>query len=195
LIHELKEIDGDAKTIIDLINQSIIKFKETINDLTEITKAQKNLEEDIALIDLNILLEEIKLSIKDLIRNSKAEVIYNGCNFPLVRFSKANLKSILFNLLSNAIKYSHPDRSPVITIGCEKAEGYVVLSVKDNGLGINPEQKSKVFTMFKRLHDHVEGSGIGLYLVKRIVDNNGGKIELESEEGKGSEFKIFLKAN
>jgi len=194
LIFELKEIDGEAKTIIDLINQSIIKFKETINDLTEITKAQKNLEEDIALIDLNILLEEIKLSIKDLIKNSQAEIIYNGCSFPLVRFSKANLKSILYNLLSNAIKYCHPDRSPVITIGCEKAEGYVILSVKDNGLGINPEQKAKVFTMFKRLHDHVEGSGIGLYLVKRIVDNNGGKIDLESEEGKGSEFKIFLKA-
>lgn len=194
LMLELKDLDGEAKVIIDLINQCIIKFKETINDLTEITKAQKNIQEDITLIDLNVLIEEIKLSIKDLIRNSRAQIQCDGECFPKIRFSKANLKSIFYNLLSNAIKYRHPERMPEIRINCTMMEDYVMIAVRDNGLGINKEQQNKVFTMFKRLHDHVEGSGIGLYLVKRIVDNNGGWIELDSEEGQGSEFRIFLKA-
>jgi signal transduction histidine kinase len=69
-----------------------------------------------------------------------------------------------------------------------------LLSVTDNGLGMNEENKNKIFGMFKRLHDHVEGSGVGLYIVKRIIDNSGGKIEVESELGKGSTFKVYLKA-
>ncbi len=64
--------------------------------------------------------------------------------------------------------------------------------VKDNGLGINKKHHSKLFLMFKRLHTHVEGSGIGLYIIKRIVENNGGKIEVESEENEGSEFKVYF---
>lgn len=193
LNHELLDANGETKIIIDLINQSILKFKDTLNDLTEITKAQRNLEEDIALIDLYKLLDEIKFSIKDIIISSKADIFYDGCEFPHVRFSKANLKSIVYNLLSNAIKYKHPERDPEIHIGCNREGEYLMLFVKDNGLGIRESHKDKVFTMFKRLHDHVEGSGIGLYLVKRIVDNCGGKIELESTEGEGSIFKVYLK--
>jgi signal transduction histidine kinase len=64
--------------------------------------------------------------------------------------------------------------------------------VKDNGLGIRKEDIPKVFKMFKRLHAHVEGSGIGMYIIKRMVENKGGKIELESEIDKGSTFKVYL---
>lgn len=70
----------------------------------------------------------------------------------------------------------------------------MVLSVKDNGLGISAENQKSLFTMFKRFHDHVEGSGIGLYIIKRIVDNAGGKIEVNSSPGKGSEFNVYIKA-
>jgi signal transduction histidine kinase len=73
-------------------------------------------------------------------------------------------------------------------------DGYYMLMVQDNGLGFKKEHLEKVFSMFKRFHSHVEGTGIGLYMVKRIVDNANGKIVLESEPGKGSTFKIFLKA-
>ncbi|MDQ3536633.1 MAG: HAMP domain-containing histidine kinase [Bacteroidota bacterium] len=70
------------------------------------------------------------------------------------------------------------------------------MKVNDNGLGISKGNKDKIFSMFKRFHDHVEGSGIGLYIVKRIIDNAGGKIEVESEPGVGTTFNIyFLKKN
>jgi signal transduction histidine kinase len=193
LNEELTDINEESKLIIDMINQSILKFKDTINDLAEITKAQKNLEEDISLIDLGKLIEEIIFSIKDMIVASKANIQYDGQSFPSVKFSKANLKSIIYNLLNNAIKYRHPERTPEILIACRIDGEYLIFSIKDNGLGINSSQKNKIFTMFKRFHDHVEGSGIGLYLVKRIIDNCGGKIEVDSIEGEGCTFNVFLK--
>ena len=67
-----------------------------------------------------------------------------------------------------------------------------MLSVKDNGLGFEPGFKTKLFSMFKRFHDHVEGTGIGLYIIKRIIENKGGKIEVESELDKGSTFKVYF---
>jgi signal transduction histidine kinase len=68
-----------------------------------------------------------------------------------------------------------------------------VLSVQDNGLGIPEGGIDKIFTMFKRLHSHVEGTGIGLYIVKKIIDNAKGKIEVESKEGSGSTFRVYFK--
>jgi PAS domain S-box-containing protein len=183
----------EVKEIIDMVDQSIVRFKETIQDLTEITKTQKNLQEDVTQIDLNALLEEIKFSIKDIVSSSRAIINADFCKYPDIKFSKANLKSILYNLVSNAIKYKDYNRVPEIHISCHKEGSYVMIQVQDNGLGIPEVQKDKIFTMFKRLHDHVEGSGIGLYIVKRIIDNNGGKIEVESEVGVGTTFRVFIK--
>jgi signal transduction histidine kinase len=66
--------------------------------------------------------------------------------------------------------------------------------VQDNGLGLAPEQQAQLFTMFRRLHSHVEGSGIGLYMVKKILENAGGKVEVESSVGKGSTFRAYFRA-
>jgi signal transduction histidine kinase len=95
--------------------------------------------------------------------------------------------------LSNAIKYKSFERDPEVLIKTERVEDYLLLIVKDNGLGMDLKKESKIFSMFKRLHDHVEGTGVGLYLVKRIIDNSGGKVEVESEVGIGSTFKIYFK--
>jgi signal transduction histidine kinase len=67
-----------------------------------------------------------------------------------------------------------------------------VLAVEDNGLGLSAKQQEKLFSMFRRFHDHVEGSGVGLYMVKRIMDNAGGKIEVDSQLGAGSTFRIYF---
>jgi signal transduction histidine kinase len=96
--------------------------------------------------------------------------------------------------LSNAVKYRFPGRKSEVYIKTEVINKYVVLTVRDNGLGIDPEKKDRIFKMFKRLHDHVEGSGVGLYIVKKIVENSGGMIEVESELGKGTEFKVYFKS-
>jgi signal transduction histidine kinase len=107
-------------------------------------------------------------------------------------FARINLRSILYNLLSNAIKYRSPERNPEIKISTSQKDRYIVLTIQDNGLGLNENQQKRLFTMFKRFHTHVDGTGIGLYIVKRIVENKEGKIEVGSKKGEGTTFKIYF---
>ncbi len=111
---------------------------------------------------------------------------------PLLQFSEKNLRSIVYNLLSNALKYRHPDRTPYIDVHAHVRTGHLVLEVHDNGLGIAPAHLPRLFTMFQRFHDHVEGTGIGLYMVKRIVENAGGRMEVYNQLGAGTTFFVFL---
>src|SRR5690606_2835069 len=96
------------------------------------------------------------------------------------------------NLISNAVKYRHQSRSAEVFVSTLFTNEYYVLTVKDNGMGIGESNINKLFTMFKRFHDHVEGSGVGLYIVKRIIDNAGGKIEVESQVDVGTTFRVYL---
>jgi PAS domain S-box-containing protein len=183
----------EVVSILELINVSISRFKNTIRDLTEISKVQKGLQESDQINDIGHLLTEVKSDIKEIINLYGAKINIDLI-LPEIRFSRKNLRSIFYNLISNAIKYSDPERKPLIKVRTEKIKNDTALIlVEDNGLGIADEYKDKIFSMFKRAHDHVDGSGIGLYIVKRIVENNGGNIELESQVGKGSIFKIYLR--
>src|SRR5690606_28623564 len=110
-----------------------------------------------------------------------------------VRLSKRNLKSILQNLLSNSLKYKEPERKLEVVVESKKHnEDYVLLSVRDNGIGIAENNIDKIFRMYQRLHNDSKGTGVGMAIVKRIVDNVGGKVEVESILGEGSTFRIFL---
>ncbi|HEX8530191.1 MAG TPA: ATP-binding protein, partial [Cytophagales bacterium] len=85
-----------------------------------------------------------------------------------------------------------PDRPLRITVGTRLDNQRPVLFVTDNGLGIEEGKNDRIFDMFRRLHTHVEGSGIGLYMVKRIVENNGGRITVESRIASGSTFTVYF---
>jgi light-regulated signal transduction histidine kinase (bacteriophytochrome) len=111
-----------------------------------------------------------------------------------IRTVKKYLDSILFHLINNAIKYRHPDRAPVIVVKTERNDSEISIIVSDNGLGIDMHQfGGKIFSMYRRFHTHVEGKGIGLYLVKTQVEAIGGRIEVESVVEVGSTFKVYLK--
>jgi signal transduction histidine kinase len=108
--------------------------------------------------------------------------------------SRSCLKSIIYNFMSNAIKYKSPERTPLIRIKTEMNGYGLKLFISDNGLGINlKENREKLFMIFKRFHTHVEGTGIGLYMVKRLVERNNGIIEVESEVDKGTTFTVTFK--
>jgi PAS domain S-box-containing protein len=184
--------NDDIKFIIGLMKVSILRFKETIKDLTEISKIQKNFNEDETIVEFEDFLEDIKFTLLEMIVGSEAIIDADFSQCKRISFSRKNFKSILFNLISNAIKYQSSDRKPEIFIKSWIEGNYAVISIKDNGLGFEEKDKGKIFGMFKRLHDHVDGSGVGLYIVKRIIENAGGKIEAFSEKGKGTEFKIFF---
>lgn len=179
--------------LFNMFNEAISRLKCTIQDLTEITKVQKNQEDDVKVINICKLIEDIKVDLRQELATSKAIINTTNIICTEVKFSKVNLKSILYNLLGNAIKYRSPERQLEIEVSSAKVPGFTIITIKDNGLGIKKENHNKIFTMFKRFHNHVEGTGIGLYIVKRILDNTGGKIEVESEEGEGTMIKVFLK--
>jgi signal transduction histidine kinase len=185
--------DGPSDiSILDMIDISINRFKTTILDLTEITKIQKNIFDEAEDINFADLLQEVKMDMEEDIIGTDAKLT-TDFQAPLIKFSRKNLRSILYNLINNAIKYRDANRCPEIVVSTSiTQQGEILLQVKDNGLGIAEGQIGKMFTMFKRLHDHVDGSGVGLYIVKRIIDNMGGRIEVTSALGVGTEFKIFI---
>jgi signal transduction histidine kinase len=168
------------------------KLKSTIRDLTEITKVQKDFEEVPETVSFEEVFENIKADLSPLVTEYSAS-IFTDFEVKEINYARKNLRSILFNLVNNALKYHSPERKPIIHIQTRMAGEYILLSIADNGLGIPTGQIHKLFSMFKRLHTHVDGSGIGLYITKRIIENNEGRIEVESEEGKGSIFKVFFK--
>jgi len=182
----------EQEEFLNRMTTSVNRFRKTIIELRKITAMQRYLKDDEEETDLNMAVEDIKTEISSLIENTGASII-TSFEIPLIKYGIKNIKSILFNLITNAIKFRSPERKPVIKISSKEVDEGVLLSVKDNGLGLTPEEKNKLFIMFKRLHDHVEGTGVGLYIVKRIVENNGGKIEVDSEKGKWTTFKILLK--
>ncbi|MDQ4140727.1 MAG: PAS domain S-box protein [Bacteroidota bacterium] len=193
LTEELGPQQDRLQDILDLMHGSITTLKQIITDLGEVTKIQQE-KENSESVNLTGLIEEVKDSLRDLIYTSKAEIKVTSLEFENLKYSRKNLRSILFNLISNAIKYADPQRTPEIIIKTYFSNtGEYVLSVADNGLGISNNQIDKIFTIYKRVHTHVEGSGLGLYLVKKILDNSGDRIEVESEVGKGSEFQVYFK--
>ncbi|QHT66650.1 hybrid sensor histidine kinase/response regulator [Rhodocytophaga rosea] len=197
LIHMLNrklkdKITDEELQLFNMIHMSISKFNHTIKDLTEITRVQKDMNEELEYISFAEITDDIKRDIQKLIDESNAVVVENF-GVDKIMYARKNLRSILYNLITNGIKYRSSDREAEITISTYQEEDFIVLSVQDNGLGLNPNQQSKLFNMFKRLHTHVEGSGIGLYIVKRIVENSGGRIQVESEPGKGTTFRVYFK--
>ena len=183
---------ASQEKILKLMNTSVQSLRQTVADLTEITKIQKDIKENVVEVSFPEVMQEVKHNIEQLMLEAQA-TIQAHFHVPELLFNKAALKSILYNLLSNAIKYRSSDRPIQIEVTSYMAKDHVVLSVKDNGLGLKKEQQAKLFTMFKRFHQHVEGTGIGLYIIKRAIENTGGWIEVDSRENQGSEFRVHFR--
>lgn len=167
-------------------------MRAVINELSDIAKIEGNFKELVETARFENILKQVELTIKDKIVESNATITYDIAEKE-INFSLKNLRSILYNLLSNAVKYRVPGRDPVIHVSTGQDKGFVFLSVKDNGLGIAEEKQDLTFTPYTRIEQDVEGTGIGLYLVKKIVENEGGMITVKSSLGEGSEFTVYLK--
>lgn len=188
------KLDAEEQTMFNMMQKAVNRFKSTINDLTQIISIDKDFAEGSETLDFIDLVEHVQTDIGQLIKESKA-IITLDAQVRTIHFARKNLRSIVYNLLVNAIKYRSPERQLQIHIQTRKQGDYTILSVQDNGLGIRADQKDKLFAMFHRVHTHIQGTGIGLYVVKRIIDNTKGKIEVESEVGQGTTFHVYLLAD
>jgi len=182
-----------AEKALGMMDLSIKRFMQTVGDMTDISRLQKQDDLPVDRVDLSPLLDEICKDLAPAIEQSGVKIDIQVQDCANVLFTTTNLRSIIYNLLSNAIKYRDPERESVVRVHCQKIDAYHLLTFQDNGLGIDMKQQDRMFALFQRLHSHVEGTGVGLYIVKKMLDNAGGKIEVESEVGVGTTFKVYIK--
>ena len=184
---------GDVPQILTLMQGAVERFKTTIEHLSDVTKLQKEHGQPTTPVALADILDAVRLDLQPLIAHTGARLEVDVAACPSIAFSAKNLRSVVYNLLSNALKYHHPDRTPHVRVGCRQEASYTVLWVQDNGLGLTAAQQQELFTMFRRLHSHTEGTGLGLYMVKRSVENAGGRVEVSSVAGVGSTFSVYFR--
>ena len=182
-----------VQPIMAMMQESVERFKRTIEHLTEVTKLQKEQSQPNSLIELAAVVEDVRLDLEPLLYESGGILEVDIAECSAVAFAEKNLRSVVYNLLSNAFKYRASERVPHVRLQCRAENGYAILTVQDNGMGMNLTNENRLFGLFQRLHDHVAGSGIGLYMVKKMVENAGGKIEVQSQVGEGSTFSVYFK--
>lgn len=184
--------DKDFNKFIWFLEGSVTKLNKLINELIESREQEYKYRSHLELLNIEHILEDVRFVLNDEISKSGA-VINNDIQVAELTFSRRALRSIIYNLINNSIKYKSPERVPHITVKTFHENGYTVISVKDNGRGVDPEKQDIVFKKYGRADNTEAGSGIGLYLVKEMIKAAGGKVQLESQSGRGTEIKIFLK--
>ena len=178
--------------LLEKVESSLAKMQDIIRDLTDSRQTEHRYKATEELLSFEHIVEDVRLTLAPQILESASIVTCDACHSEIM-FVRRKLRSIVYNLVNNAIKYQSPDRKPEIVISTVKEDDFMVIRVKDNGRGIHEADFDKIFTKYQRVAEDVEGSGIGLFLVKEIVSQSGGKIEVESELGKGSTFSVYLK--
>jgi two-component system phosphate regulon sensor histidine kinase PhoR len=196
-INQLKKTSPEkpdiAKSLFNILESSIGKMQNVISDLVDARKQEHKYKTEEELLSFEHILEDVRLTIAGNLIESGA-VIKSEINVSQILYSRRKLRSIIYNLVSNAIKFRSAEHSPIITITTQQEGDFIIITVKDNGIGIDASKHEAIFSKYFRIENSIEGSGIGLYLVKEIVNSSGGKITLKSEPGKGTEFKVYLKA-
>ena len=196
LIEDINIEDPELKEIITGFSKSTHLLNETINDLVKVI-----------IIKDNPSIQKEKVLIKDVFEN-----VFNQLSFlisvhkPILKIdledvtildiNKSYLESIFLNLLTNAIKYRDPNRQLKITIATKVVDEKLIITFKDNGIGIDLEKnKDKIFGLYQRFHNYPDSKGLGLYLVKSQVESMGGTISVASTVGKGTTFTIIFNYN
>jgi PAS domain S-box-containing protein len=178
--------------LLGLMQQDVERFQLTIHQLTHVMRLQQVHEAPAEAVDLAAVVDAVRLDLAPLPSGAQLTVtVPAGLH---IHFSPPNLRSVLYNLLSNALKYRHPDRPAVVHLRAYVADQTAVVEVQDNGLGLDTAQQGQLFGLFQRLHTHVEGTGMGLYIVKRLVENAGGTIAVQSQPGTGTTFTVTFPA-
>jgi two-component system phosphate regulon sensor histidine kinase PhoR len=173
------------------VRSSLDKINEIIYDLVQARWVKHRYQAQEELLDLQNIIEDVRLALAPQIQKSKVRFTYE-IQASEITFARRKLRSVIYNLVNNAIKYCSPDRKPEICIKSYIEHTNLVVSVSDNGIGIDSDSLDSVFLKYRRANSSVEGNGIGLFLVKNILENSGGRVTVESELGIGSTFKVFL---
>ena len=198
--------DEEGKKMFERMEAATQRMRDLIDDL--LSYSQVNLKEKVTSeVDLNEILQEVISDMEATIHQKKAQFTYDV--LPVIKGDKSQLRQLFQNLISNAVKYSHEERTPFVSIRKTEVTGrdsgfsmlterfnetFYLFEVTDNGIGFDQENAEKIFNIFQRLHGKTEysGTGIGLAIAKKVVDNHKGYIEAKSKPGEGSVFRVLL---
>lgn len=183
------QFDSDADEFMDYIVDASVRMKQMIQDLLEYSRVT-TLGEEFKPVKSEIILNNVLRSLKTAITETNAEITYD--KLPKVMADESQLTRVFQNLISNSLKYRKENEPLKIHISAKKdneTQEYV-LSISDNGIGIEEQYYDRIFTIFQRLHSRSDysGTGIGLSIVKKTIERHGGRIWVESEFGVGSTF-------
>jgi signal transduction histidine kinase len=185
--------DPDEAQVLRLVDASLLDLSTTINDLAAVVQEERGSQppEQVMLADL---VAEVKASLVDQIEAAEACVCTDFTALPELSYVRSSLRTILLNLIGNALKYRHPARPACVHVRAHQEGGQSVLEVVDNGLGIDLAQHgAELFQLFRRFHPQAApGTGVGLFLVNRLVQAQGGRIEVSSQLGEGTTFRLHL---
>lgn len=190
----INQLDKDAGDFINNAVNGGVRMQALINDLlrySRVNSKSKSFEQ----VQMSGVCADAVENLKVAIQESGAEIFYDS--LPQVNGDPVQLTQLMQNFIGNAIKFCPKERTPKIHIRVEEHADEWVFSVQDNGIGIEPEFRDKIFEIFQRLHPKEEypGTGIGLAICKKIVERYGGRIWVESEPGKGTTFYFTIKRN
>jgi signal transduction histidine kinase len=202
VLEQIDEIDM-VKLHLSKIKSSAARMSALINDILQFSQANEG-RHDVETIDLNKLLVHVKEDFELLIQQEQAKV--ESDSLPVVQANRIQITQLFSNLISNALKFT--DQQPQITVHYKEVnnpqvagevsldanKNYHYLRFSDNGIGFDPDQAQKIFKLFARLHNQKDykGTGIGLALCKKIIENHKGFIHATSRKGVGSSFHIYL---
>jgi len=185
--------ESEKKKIIAMLTDASDNLLETLENLNQVVDINANINQKKKLINLNAVICDIEKNLSPFLLNNNATLVNRVSNEIEINVVASYIDSILMNFIINAVKYKNPEVNPIVILSAKREGGYTILSIADNGLGINLEKYGdKLFGMYKTFHNHTEARGIGLYITKNQIDAMNGKIEVTSEVGKGTTFNIYF---
>jgi light-regulated signal transduction histidine kinase (bacteriophytochrome) len=184
-------LDEEGRTFLGHVRDEAARMKAMIDDLLDYSRLQTRAD-DSSTLELGQVLDVALKTLAPLIEETQARVDVEE-PLPAVEGSPAQFERLFRNLISNALKFRGAD-PPVVTVSAERGDGEWVVSVRDNGIGIDTAKSGRIFEVFQRLHSQEEytGTGMGLAICKRIVERHGGRLWVEPAPGGGSAFRFAL---
>lgn len=201
---EYDSLSASGKDMFSRMEKSAERMQSLINDLLAYSRTNTS-EHIYEAVDLQSVVEKVALDLKEEIEQSAVEIlVQNNMEISVIHFQ---FQQLFYNLISNSIKFAHLDRPLIIKIHAERIDSemrdtrklpadipYIHISVADNGIGFEPEYNERIFELFQRLHGKTEykGTGIGLSIVKKIVENHQGYVTANGKKGEGATFDIYI---
>jgi signal transduction histidine kinase len=187
--------DPEEAVVLRLIDESLNSLSTTITDLSAVVQEQRSSgTQPVELVPFADVLTDVFQTLQPQLVSTQANFNTDFSALPALPYVRSNLRTILLNLISNALKYCSPQRPLHVGVRSYEADGCPVLEVADNGLGMDLSRYgNELFHLFRRFHPQVgEGTGVGLFLVNRLVQGEGGSIAVESQENLGTTFRVCL---